>query len=822
MDTDDDDHYRLAVKQGGGRKITERKRLDNAAFHDWVVKNQRESTRSSMAMAALNDPQNQSAAHLVTTSENRKIIVSPREYQVELFERATRKNTIVVLPTGSGKTLIAALLLRHYLERELEDRARGKTKRVAFFVVEKVALCFQQFAVLNCNLEKYPITKLWGKMTGMLKTKEYWDKQFNDKMVVVCTAQILLDCLNNGFINMSQINLLIFDEAHHAKKEHPYARIIRSHNTRHQGDKPRILGMTASPVDAQTKDVRGAALELESFLCSEIATVSDNVLIESMARQKQTEERADYDSLEFPEDSKTILWELIAGQVLQNSQFKASLDFTKEASSTLGAWCADQYWHLSITENETARLSAKTERNFASTFASAQADRATDAVRRVREIVKDHALNAIQPSSPELSVKAKKLHEVLLHAFTLDGTRRCIVFVEKRYTACLLSNLYQQPGMRIPGMTASYMVGCQSATSNLGNMSFRGQVVTLQKFRRGDVNCLFATPVAEEGIDISDCDLMVRFDLYSSVIQYLQSKGRARQQRSRYITMLEDGNMRQVRSLKQAERDAAALKKFFIALPPDRKLQDESIDAATAAQNELVTQKVHEMPSTGARLTFSHSLEVLANFASSLPGGDTGKLEFVVTKLGPKFTADIILPDSSPLRSMSGFPQRSKILAKCSAAFEACIMLIQKKYINEHFQPAFTKKIPAMRNARLAISSSKKANYDMRLRPKIWSLQGACQTLFTTTITLEKPGALGENRPSRPLILLSRAKLPELPGISLSLATGAHLWLGWQFLKTLLNLAQGKSKEYSSLPLRFLRMCSAKNIMPGSSSSPTS
>ncbi|KAF5005885.1 hypothetical protein FDECE_7698 [Fusarium decemcellulare] len=768
-DTGEDDHYRLTVNPERPRKITEKKRLDNAAFHDWVVKNEREVTRTSMA--ALNDPQNQSVAHLVTASENRKIIATPREYQVELFERATRKNTTVVLPTGSGKTLIAALLLRHYLEQEMEDRAIGKPKRVAFFLVEKVALCFQQFAVLNCNLGDHPVTKFWGNMTGMMKTKAYWDKQFSDKMVVVCTAQILLDCLNNGFITISQINLLIFDEAHHAKKEHPYARIMRNHYLRHQGDKPRILGMTASPVDAQTKDVKGAALELESFLCSEIATVSDDVLIESMARQKQIEERVDYDTLEFPEDSKTTLWDEIAGQVLRNSQFKASLDFTKEASSTLGLWCADQYWHLLITENETARLAARTDRDFARTFASTQADRATDAVRRVRDIVKQHKLDAVQSSSPGLSAKVKKLHEILLHSFTLDGTKRCIVFVEKRYTACLLSDLYQQPGMRIPGMTASYMVGCQSTTSNLGNMSFRDQVVTLQKFKRGDVNCLFATPVAEEGIDVPDCDLVVRFDLYNSVIQYLQSKGRARQQRSRYITMLEEGNMRQLRSLKQAERDATALQKFCMSLPADRKLQDESIDPI-AVQNESIVQKVHEMPSTGARLTFSHSLEVLSKFASSLGSGDPGKLEFVVTKLGPKFTADIILPDSSPLKSMSGFPQRSKILAKCSAAFEACIMLIQKKYIDEHFQPVFAKKVPAMRNARLAVSSNKKSDYDMRLRPEIWSLKGECKTLFATAITLDNPDALGENRPSRPLVLLSRAKLPELPGIPLFFGNG--------------------------------------------------
>ncbi|KAM5342334.1 hypothetical protein ACJ41O_013300 [Fusarium nematophilum] len=766
IDTDDDDSYRLTVNPERSRKITEKKRLDNAAFQAWVEKNQREVTKS--AVAALKDPKYQSVAHLVS-SDDRKIIATPREYQVDLFERAKEKNTIVVLDTGSGKTLIAALLLKHTLEQELEHRAAGKPKRVAFFLVEKVALCFQQHAVLNCNLD-YPTTKFWGNMTGNMKTRDFWDTQFAENMVVVCTAQILLDCLNNGFIKMPQINLLIFDEAHHAKKEHPYARIMRNHYMRSQ-ERPRILGMTASPVDSQTKDVKAAALELEGFLCSEIATVSDEVLTEAFKRKKQIEFKETYDLLEFPDDCKTELWDLIAQQVSRNAQFKAALDFTKEAASTLGPWCADRYWKLLVTENEVARLAARTDRDYARDFASKQADRATEAVRRVRDIVKNHELGTIEPASSKLSSKVKRLHEVLVHAFTHDGTKRCIVFVEKRYTACLLSDLYQQPAMGIPGMTASYMVGRQSTTSNLGNMSFRDQVLNLQRFKRGDVNCLFATPVAEEGIDVPDCDLVIRFDLYNSVIQYLQSKGRARQEHSKYITMLEDGNMKQLRSLKQAERDATALQKFCTSLPADRKLQDDTIDPA-AVQNDLLGQKVHEMPSTGARLTFSHSLEVLTRFASSLSQGELGRVEFTVTKLGPKFTADVILPDSSPLKSMSGFPQRSKLLAKCSAAFEACVALIKKRYIDEHFQPVFTKKIPAMRNARLAVSSNKKADYDMRLRPDVWSTLGPCTELFATKIALEDPYILGEDRPARPLVLLSRKKLPELPGIPLFFGNG--------------------------------------------------
>ena len=54
--------------------------------------------------------------------------------------------------------------------------------------------------------------------------KETWKKHFSENEVIVCTAEILHICLRHSFISIDDINLLIFDEAHHAKKDHPYAR----------------------------------------------------------------------------------------------------------------------------------------------------------------------------------------------------------------------------------------------------------------------------------------------------------------------------------------------------------------------------------------------------------------------------------------------------------------------------------------------------------------------------------------------------------------------------------------------------------------------
>ena len=91
--------------------------------------------------------------------------------------------------------------------------------------VDCVTLVFQQFAVLECNLDQ-KIERFCGEMGCDLWSKSVWEQLFKDNMVVVCTAEILYQCLMHSFISLDQINLLIFDEAHHAKKNHAYARSV--------------------------------------------------------------------------------------------------------------------------------------------------------------------------------------------------------------------------------------------------------------------------------------------------------------------------------------------------------------------------------------------------------------------------------------------------------------------------------------------------------------------------------------------------------------------------------------------------------------------
>lgn len=131
--------------------------------------------------------------------------------------------------------------MKHIIRNELIDRERGQRRRISFFLVRRhvlqqkfcrwliqqqvdsVTLVFQQTAVLKNNLDQ-PVTALYGDMGVDLWNKDVWMDNFTKNMVIVCTADIVVQCLLQSYITMEDINLLIFDEAHHAKKEHAYAR----------------------------------------------------------------------------------------------------------------------------------------------------------------------------------------------------------------------------------------------------------------------------------------------------------------------------------------------------------------------------------------------------------------------------------------------------------------------------------------------------------------------------------------------------------------------------------------------------------------------
>ncbi|KAL2153195.1 hypothetical protein VTH82DRAFT_4350 [Thermothelomyces myriococcoides] len=745
------------------QKMSKRKRADQVAFNVWIEEHQHDLAKNLADKFIVDNDKTRNL--LARNFESQRIITSPRDYQLELFELAKTRNTIAVLDTGSGKTLIAALLLRWTIQNELESRSNGLPKRIAFFVVDKVALVFQQHAVLTCNLD-YPIEKFCGDMVENV-SEDFWRKTFDENMAIVCTADILHQCLSHSYIRMDQVNLLVFDEAHHTKKNHPYARIIKDFygDVKDPDKRPRVLGMTASPVDAHT-DPKVAAAELEGLLHSQIATVADPTVLHNSSAKPKHEVVVEYGK-RLP-DWETELNRALKDLVGNLCLFRKPFTFADTAAAELGPWCADRYWQLFFEEGEAIHLESRTEREaFGRYTYHHSTDKHVDKVREARNLVNLHSF--ARPSVGLLSSKVILLLRILREQFRgASHHRRCIVFVRRRNTASLLADLLQQPEMKIQGLVPGLLVGGGRAETSYGNakVTYHDHVRTIYKFKKGEINCIFATSVAEEGLDIPDCNAIIRFDLNDTVIQYIQSRGRARQEGSIYIHMVEEGNREHYRKLVQNQQGEDALRKFCEAMPVDRKLtgNDFNMDYFLSKEKD---QKQYTVPDTGAKLTYRRSLVFLAAFVASLPHppGVNLTAEYLILPVSGGFQCEVTLPDSSPIRNATGKVHGSKAVAKCSAAFEMCIKLIEGNYLDKHLRPTFTKQLHAMRNARLAVSTKKKERYNMRVKPEIWSAVGEPVELYVLALTLSDPAALG--RPSSPLLLLTRQPLPEIPSFPL-------------------------------------------------------
>lgn len=764
-----DDDRDTALPSGTATTRVEKWREQKAAFDSWL---QTDAAQQPVERRRQHGPEEVedellSIKALMARQESAQIVKNPREYQLELFEKAKTRNTIAVLDTGSGKTLIAVLLIRWIIDQELELRTAGKPPKISFFLVASVTLVFQQHAVLEANLD-HKVARFCGAMKVDTWAKAVWDQHFAENKVIVCTADILLQCLSHSYTTMEQINLLVFDEAHHTKKNHAYARIIKDYYLADRKDKPRprIFGMTASPVDSKS-DVAEAALELESLLDSRIATASDMSFHDAI--KKQEEQVHMYNQLgrpfetEFLRETKERFAHV---KVLHNAFNKA-----KDIAAELGPWCADQYLVNALAEEKLRKYESKVEKNFHRYSAGrpmSDLDNEIAEVRKVSEDVLGRWL--LRPYAAEdSSDKVRVLHDFLSREFERPSEYRCLVFVNERHTASLLAATFKRMG--IEHLRPGFLTGAGSGNIKDAILTFRQQVVTMTQFRKGEINCLFATSVAEEGLDVPDCNVVVRFSLYTTMVQYVQSRGRARQTNSKSLHMLERGNSIQLQAYHDVRSREAEMKNLCQRLPEDSRLvgNQDALDTILAKEK---TPPPYIVPSTGAKLTYGNALAYLANFVSAVPTNaeEPQHPTYVVTSRGARFEAEVNLPVGAPIRFATGEVHSQKSLAKRSAAFFACRELRKKGFLDDHLLPTYVKKLPAMRNALLAVSSKQNLVYDMKTKPAIWEQTwGAVPNVMFVTIVDFSDG-LG--RDHQPIAMLTRTPMPHFPQFPVFLNDG--------------------------------------------------
>ena len=193
------------------------------------------------------------------------------------MSQAKEENLIVCLPTGSGKTYIAVMLIKEMsasTRKSIHDGGKrtvflvrtgsflnGNLFRMTDEVFFSVALVQQQSEYIATHTD-LKIGRYYGELNVDFWNREKWTHEFEEHQVLVFTAQVFLDLLNHNhfrkslriqqnridgrsFSALHKVNLLIFDECHHYSGNNSYASLMNQHYD-NCFEKPRILGLTAS------------------------------------------------------------------------------------------------------------------------------------------------------------------------------------------------------------------------------------------------------------------------------------------------------------------------------------------------------------------------------------------------------------------------------------------------------------------------------------------------------------------------------------------------------------------------------------------------
>uniref|UniRef100_UPI0037E8891D ATP-dependent RNA helicase DHX58-like n=1 Tax=Semicossyphus pulcher TaxID=241346 RepID=UPI0037E8891D len=491
-------------------------------------------------------------------------------YQEEVVERALqRENIIIWLPTGGGKTRAAVYVAKRHLETT--------PKAKVMVLVNKVHLVDQHY---NNEFKPHLGSDYTLKpVSGESEDKDFFGEVVKKYDVVICTAQILYNAMINmeetKHVELSDITLLIIDECHHTNKESVYNKIMSCYvEKKLNGEQPlpQILGLTASP-GAGGETILENAVEHVLQICANL----DSAIVSTKHFMPELKKKVPRPTKTFDIVEKRRLDPF--GDHLKRMMHKIHEYMHVPPDSSLRE-CGTQEYELDVVllekrgVKEHNRLLAQCAlhlRQYNDALLINDTLRMLDAYRSLEEfyIPKIEStfdgtdiflVGLFQENQVELrrlasdsryeNPKMFKLESVLQNHFGPNVESRGIIFSKTRQsTRCLNDWVLTNKALQEAGIKAAILTGAGNGDSH---MTLNEQGDTIRNFREGKLNLLISTSVAEEGLDIPECNLVVRYGLLTNEIAQQQASGRARARHSQYSVVAEEGG-REVRREKTNE-----------------------------------------------------------------------------------------------------------------------------------------------------------------------------------------------------------------------------------------------------------------------------
>lgn len=475
-----------------------------------------------------------------------------RDYQFSIVKTGLFNNTLVSIPTGLGKTFIAAAIMLNYYRWT-------RTAKIVFCAPTKPLVAQQVEACLNiAGIPRSDTTLLTGETPPVLREAE-WES----KRLFFMTPQTLINDLSKGYADPKSIVLLVIDEAHRATGDYAYVKVVEF--IRRFSKSFRVIALTATPgskvetvqdvldnlgishVEVRTED----SFDIRPYVHSKNIDVVPVEPSDEMLRIQELFTKA-LNPFAAKLGDANRYWGRDPMNMTTYGLMKARDEWLKGPGRHASE---GQKWSLMATFTMLQGLAHSIKLlNFhgiepfydnLKEFRSSAEEKGEKGSKLKKQLLKDpnfqEMMSIIEKWLKKDNFighpKITNLCDTLLNHFMDAGqgsSTRVIVFSEYRDSA---ETIVRALNAHKPLISAAVFVGQADSKRSMG-MKQKQQIETIERFKSGGFNVLVATSIGEEGLDIGQVDLIVCYDSSSSPIRMMQRMGRTGRKRAGHVVLL--------------------------------------------------------------------------------------------------------------------------------------------------------------------------------------------------------------------------------------------------------------------------------------------
>ncbi|KAI9866589.1 MAG: 3'-5' DNA helicase [Trichoglossum hirsutum] len=486
-----------------------------------------------------------------------------RDYQFNIVQKGLFHNLLVALPTGLGKTFIAATIMLNWF-RWTKDAQIIFVAPTKHLVAQQVDACFG-----IVGIPRSQTAMLTGGTSPGFRAEEW-----KDKRVVFLTPQTLINDLKTGICDPKRIVCLVVDEAHRATGSYAYVEVVKF--VRRFNQSFRVLALTATP---------GASVEKVQEVIDGLDLARVEIRTEESLDIRNYVHRRKVELIALDPSKEVMMLMGIYAKVIQpllNKLNQQNAYWVKEPRSltVFGLLEARRKWFLSgAGRNANQGLKSMMHTLFGLLsqlahpiallqfhgvapfyhnlvgFRSEVEKQGKRGSKNRRQVVEDPNFQRLMDKAQEFvsnptfigHPKLEYLTGVVLRHFADSGAdqsaasdapssgTRVMVFVHFRDSAEEVVRILRR---HEPMIRPTIFNGQSTSKGGSVGMSQKDQLEAISKFQKGVYNTIVATSIGEEGLDIGEIDLIVCYDSSSSPIRMLQRMGRTGRKRDGNIVLL--------------------------------------------------------------------------------------------------------------------------------------------------------------------------------------------------------------------------------------------------------------------------------------------